>query len=219
VVQILIADEQALLRDALRTLVEERGHQVVAEAASAQEAVELAFRHEPSVVLLDIDADRPATIAATRRISTELTSTAVVILSSRADGDMLIEAVRSGARGFLTKDVDGPTFCSMLERVDAGDLAIAPHPHVRTLEDDAQGILGHRSAPSVEMLTAREREVLDHMTRGRTSNRELAQTLGLSENTVRFHVRNILEKLRLHTRAAAVAHALTHHLVSSQDRE
>jgi len=218
-VQILIADRQALLRDALRTLVEERGHQVVAEAANAPQAVELALRHEPSVVILDLDADRAATVAATRRISTELASTAVVILSSRADGDVLLEAVRSGARGFLTKDLDGPTFCTMLERADAGDLAIAPHPHVRAAEDGTHGVLGHRSTPSVETLTAREREVLDHMTRGRTSNRELATTLGLSENTVRFHVRNILEKLHLHTRAAAVAHALTHHLVPTPDEE
>jgi DNA-binding NarL/FixJ family response regulator len=216
-VQILIADEQALLRDALRTLVEERGHEVVAEAASAPEAVELALRHEPAVVLLDLDADRVATIAATRRISTELASIAVVILSSRAEGDMLLEAVRAGARGFLTKDVDGPTFCTMLERAHAGDLAIAPHAPVHALENDVHVGLGRRSTPSAETLTAREREVLDHMTRGRTSNRELAETLGLSENTVRFHVRNILEKLHLHTRAAAVAHALTHRLGSIRD--
>ena len=201
--RILIADEEALFRDALRTLVEERGHQVVAEGARSPEAVVKARRFRPDVAILGLGASPATLLAAIRIITRELPDTAVVLLSSGADADVQLEAIRAGARALLTRDLHGSTFCDLLERIAAGaGMGPPPTPQLP------------RRATSHGILTPREREVLGQMARGCTSNRELAGTLGLSENTVRFHVRNILEKLHLHTRAAAVAHALTHGIVS-----
>lgn len=217
--QILIANEQALLRDSLRALVEDRGHEVVAEAADASEAVGLACKHEPDVTLLGLGASPAAAMAAVRRISQEVPSTAVVVLADRGRCDDLLEAVRQGARGFLTGDLRGPSFCEMLERAAAGELVVTPPLILRALQEYTSGVEGHRHADSATALTRREWEVLSWMVRGRTSNRELSRALGLSQNTVRFHVRNILEKLQLHTRAAAVAHALTQGMVRLGEEE
>jgi DNA-binding NarL/FixJ family response regulator len=115
------------------------------------------------------------------------------------------EAIRAGARAFLTRDLHGPAFLELLERAALSDRPLSAPPRGP----------GDRPRQAGPALTPRERDVLSQMALGRTSNRELAGTLGLSENTVRFHVRNILEKLHLHTRAAAVAHALTNGIVSA----
>lgn len=213
--QILIADEQALLRDALRVLIEERGHEVVAEAETAAQAVALARRREPDVALLGLTARRAETMAAARTISRDIPSTAVVILAPEAREADAVDALRHGARGFLTRDLHGPIFCAMLERAGAGELAMSAPFTRRVLEAYARRSGGHHLPDPAIRLTRREREVLEHMSRGITSNRELAEALAVSQNTVRFHVRNVLEKLHLHTRAAAVAHALTHGIVSS----
>jgi DNA-binding NarL/FixJ family response regulator len=207
-VRILIADEEALFRDALRTLVEERGHVVVAEAARSPEAVAAARRSEPDVAVLGLGASRATTLTTVRIITRELPATAVVLLAPGTRADVLPEATRAGARAVLSRDLHGSTFCDMIERVAAGQEAVSP----------PSGEPERRAANHAMLLTPREREVLGQMAGGRTSNRELAVTLGLSENTVRFHVRNILEKLHLHTRAAAVAHALTRGIVSGGGR-
>lgn len=205
--RILIADEETLFRDALRTLVEDRGHQVVAEAARAPEAVLLARRHRPDVALLGLGPVRATALAAIRTLARELPRTAVVVLSSSERLTVLHEAIRAGARAFLTRDLHGPAFLELLERAAAADRPL------RSVRPST----AKRPAHGASVLTPREREVLGQMALGRTSNRELAGTLGLSENTVRFHVRNILEKMQLHTRAAAVAHALTHGIVSGAE--
>ena len=212
--RILIADEEALFRDALRTLVEERGHRVVAEAAHSREAVALARRLDPDVAVLGLGSSRATTFSAIRAIARDRPDTAVVLLASGSRTDVLREAIRAGARAFLTRDLHGPAFCEMLER--AATTECPPRPGAASGTPCAPlGVAsGRRAVNGAMTLTRREREVLGQMAHGRTSNRELASALGLSENTVRFHVRNILEKLGLHTRAAAVAHALTHGIVS-----
>ncbi len=210
--QILIADEQALLRDALRTLVEERGHQVVAEASSA-----LGGRAVRARV-----TRRTSSCSASRLTAPERSGDTPDRHRASIDGSRRALAGSGGdsssrrcARGHGVPD-HGRGRGDLLRHARAregrgpGHRAPPRWPRVRR-EDDLHAGLRGVAAPATS-LTVREREVLGHMTRGRTSNRELAETLGVSENTVRFHVRNILEKLHLHTRTAAVAHALTHHM-------
>lgn len=209
--------DQALVRDGLRKLLEERGHEIVAEAVDGPDAVELARRHRPDVALLDLDVSNTEILTATRDISAQPNATAVVLLGNLLQNTLLPEAIGCGARGFLTRDLDGPAFCSMLERAAAGELAITPAALGSLVEEIIRGVGREgRGRPSMA-LTPREQEVMEQMAWGRTSNRELAESMGLSENTVRFHVRNILRKLDRHSRAAAVAYALTHGIVVGRE--
>lgn len=202
--------DQALVRDGLRKLLEERGHEIVAEAAGGPDAVELTRRHRPDVALLDLGVSHAEIFAATRDISAQTHATAVVLLATLLQDALLLEAMDCGARGFLTTDLGGPAFCVMLERAAAGELAITPSAADVLVQEIIRGAGREGPARRRATLTSREREVMEQMARGRTSNRELARSMGLSENTVRFHVRNILRKLGQHSRASAVAYALTH---------
>jgi DNA-binding NarL/FixJ family response regulator len=215
-VQILIADRQALVRGALRSLLEGHGHHVVAEAASGPEAVELASREKPDVVLLDLEGSPFEMMAAARQISQTMPHTAVVALAGKGEDELYLEAFSSGARGFVTRDLDTGLFCELLERVAGGEIIVAPELAGRLLEDYARTSAGGPLARRTMTLTSREHEVLMRMTRGQTSNRELADALSLSENTVRFHVRNLLEKFHVHSRAAAVAYAFAHDVVAHE---
>ncbi len=208
--QIVIADSLALVRGALRTLLEKHGHWVIAQASNADDAVELACRHEPAVVLVDLEGAPLEMMSAVHRIATERPHVPVVVLAGPGEGDLFLEALSHGARGFVTRDLDEQLFCALLERAAAGEVVVAPGMAAKLLDVYAQA---SRNAPHPKHameLTQREHEVLSRMTRGQTSNRALADALGLSENTVRFHVRNILEKFHVHSRAAVVAYACSH---------
>ncbi|MBI2407265.1 MAG: response regulator transcription factor [Gemmatimonadetes bacterium] len=207
--QILIADQQVLVRRALRSLLEGHGHQVVAEADSGAEAIDLAARQQPDLVLLDLHGAPAELLAAARVISMAQPRTAVVVLAGPSDDDLFLEAVAFGARGFVTRDLDEGVFCSLLNRCAAGEIVVSPSLATRLLEHYADTAVGNHTRRPVT-LTPREHEMLARMTSGQTSNRELAESLGLSENTVRFHMRNILEKFHVHRRAAVVAYAFAH---------
>ncbi len=211
--RVLIADDQALFRDALRALLEAHGHEVVAEATSCAEAVEMAVKHTPDVALIDVCEPLNQLISTTREITAQAPGTAVIILTDHTDEMVLFRAIGAGAKGYLTKELDGDRFCELLSRVDRGGPALTPQMASRLLQAFVDSESPPRELHDPSGLTDREREVLDTMARGVTSNRELATTLEVSENTVRFHVRNILDKLNLHTRAAAIAFALTHGIV------
>lgn len=214
--RILIADEKALFRDALGTLVESHGCEVVAECEGGPEVVELAERLAPDIILLSLSGPFSDAAQITGHLADHLPASAVIILTEDGDEEVLFEAIRSGAKGYLTRDLDGDDFCRLLERAHRGEPALSPALASKLLEAFARSPEEmHRSRGGAAGLTDREREVLENMARGTTSNRELAEALGVSENTVRFHVRNILGKLHLHTRAAAVAYALTHGLVGA----
>lgn len=215
--RILIADRQALLRDALRTLLEGHGHHVVADAASEHDACALAIQHTPDLVLMDLEGAPFEMLATARRISTELPRTAVVLLAGVGEGDLFLDALSCGARGFLTRDVDEQHFITLLERAASGEIVVAPGFAARLLDLYARTSVGATPERRAMALTQREHDVLTHMTRGQTSNRALAEAMGLSENTVRFHVRNILEKFHVHSRAAVVAYAYAHDVVKATD--
>jgi len=215
--RILIADDQVLVRDALRILLQAWGHEVVAEASSAREAVDLARRHRPHVALLSLGISVADTLAATRHLAAHLPSTRVVILADEEDDDILVEAIRSGAFGYLTKRLTAKDFAALLEKTTAGEPALEQGAACKLLTELARGSNRDRPPRSSTALTGREQQVLNCMVRGITSNRELAETLGITENTVRFHVHHVLEKLHLHSRTAAVAYALTHRPAGSND--
>ena len=215
--KLLIAERQALMRGALRALLESHGHHVVAVASSEDDAYDFACRHAPDVVLMDLEGAPFEMMAAARRISSALPHIAVVLLAGLGEGDLFLDALSCGARGFVTRDLDEELFCTLLERAALGEIVVASGVAAHLLDVYSRATAGGSSPRRAMTLTHREHDVLSRMTHGQTSNRELAEALGLSENTVRFHVRNLLEKFHLHSRAAVVAYACSHDVVGPGD--
>jgi DNA-binding NarL/FixJ family response regulator len=211
--RVLIADDHPLFRDGLQSLLIARGIEVVAEAANGREALELAWKHRPDVVLMDLMMPAMDGLEATRLLSAQLPDIKVVMLTVVDDDAKLFEAIKSGARGYLLKNLESDRFFELLEGVAHGEPALTPSLARKLLEEFARPTERRREPEDPDALTEREREVLELMVDGVTSNRRLASRLGVSENTVKFHVRNILDKLHLHNRAQVVAFALRHKLV------
>jgi DNA-binding NarL/FixJ family response regulator len=214
--RILIADDHALFRDGLRSLLRVAGHEVIGEARNGVDAIELAKTLAPDLVLMDVSMPELDGISATRNLTSEVPGIKVVILTASEDDAKLFDAIKAGAQGYLLKNLEAEDFFSLLEGVQRGEPALTPALARKLLQEFAKP---PEAAPSVEdpgTLTGREREVLELMVEGVTSNRRLAKRLSVSENTIKFHVRNILDKLRLHNRAEVIGYALRHKIVESQ---
>jgi DNA-binding NarL/FixJ family response regulator len=211
-VRVLIADDHALFRDGLRSLLEAHGVTVVAEARDGREAVELARIHRPDVVLMDLAMPELGGLGATRLLTAELPEIAVVVLTASEDDADLFEAIKSGAQGFLPKDLEARRFFELLDGVTRGEPALTPALARKLLSAFARPE-PEPPARATDALTEREREVLELLVEGVTSNRELAQRLFVSENTVKYHLRNILDKLHVQNRAQVIAYAVRHGLV------
>lgn len=207
--RILIADDHALFRDGLRSLLTAHGLDVVAEARNGLEAVKLAGTLQPDIVLMDIQMPEMSGIDATRLISASHSDIRVVMLTASGDDADVFEAIRCGAAGYLTKDLDGNRFVDLLEGVMRGEPALSPSVARLILSELAhpasKPVTPEPSEPSP--LTERERDVLELLMQGVTSNKDLAERLFVSENTVKFHMRNILDKLQLANRAQVIAFA------------
>lgn len=210
--RVLIADDHALFRDGLKSLLDARGVDVVAEARNGREAVNLARQHNPEIVLMDLTMPEMTGLEATRLISADLPDVKVVVLTASEDDADLFEAIKSGAQGFLPKDIESARLFSMLEGVMRGEPALTPGLARKLLTEFAQPAPAPREQPP-SLLTDREREVLELLVEGITSNRELADRLFVSENTVKYHLRNILTKLHLQNRAQVISYAVRNKLV------
>ncbi len=216
--RVLIADDHTLFRDGLRGLLEARGLEVVGEARNGREAVEQTRRLRPDVVLMDLNMPDLDGLAATRLISAQQPDVKVVILTASEEDADLFDAIKSGAQGYLFKNLAPDELVGLLDGVARGQPALTPALARKLLGEFARPPAPAR-APSVEgpeTLTDREREVLDLLVQGITSNRELAERLVVSENTVKYHFRNILDKLHVQNRAQVVAYAVRHGLVEPE---
>lgn len=211
--RLLIADDHALFRDSLRSLLEAHGHEVVAEAGDGEEALRLAAARTPEIALMDLGMPGMGGLEATRRLVAERPETKVVVLTGSTDDEDLFEALKAGALGYVEKNLQAESFLWLLEEAAAGHPALTPELSRKVLQTFRERDKAGAERRDPDALTDRELEVLTLMTEGVTSNRQLARRLELSENTVKFHVRNILDKLHLHNRAQAVSHALRHKLV------
>jgi DNA-binding NarL/FixJ family response regulator len=212
--RLLIADDHTLFRDSLGSLLASRGFEIVGTASDGQEAVDLTRQLSPDIVLMDLDMPGLDGLSATRLISAAMPQVKVVILTGSDEDAQLFEAIKSGAQGYLLKSLDSQGFISLIEGVGRGEPALTPLLARKLLQE-----LAHPSQPASaphdpDALTDREEEVLQLLVSGVTSNRKLARELGISENTVKFHVRNILDKLHLHNRAQVVGFALRQGIVA-----
>jgi DNA-binding NarL/FixJ family response regulator len=216
--RILIADDHALFRDSLAGLLKAAGHEVIGQAGDGRQAVEMTMRLGPDMVLMDLGMPELDGLAATRLICADRPATKVVILTGADDDDNLFEAIKSGAQGYMLKNLEADDFFTLLERVAAGEPGLTPALARKLLHEFAKPTRDERTHDP-DALTEREQEVLELLVQGVTTNRKLAKTLGVSENTVKFHVRNILDKLHLNNRAQVVSYALRNRLVSTPPPE
>jgi len=212
---ILIADDHALFRDSLRSLLEAHGLTVAGEAKNGREAVELTRRLKPDIVLMDLSMPEMDGLSATRLISAELPDVKVVVLTASDEDATLFEAIKSGAQGYLLKNLESQEFFDLLDAIGRGEPGLTPVLARKLLQEFARPVQPSSHAHDPDALTEREREVLELLVEGITSNRKLARQLGVSENTVKFHVRNILDKLHLHNRAQVVSYAIRNKIVET----
>ena len=213
--RILLADDHALFRDGVASLRGVWGHEVVGQVADGDAAVAAAVRLRPDLVLMDVSMPGGGGLAATRRLAVEAPGLAIVMLTASEDVDDLFAAIKAGARGYLLKNLESGELRGMLNAVERGEAAITPAIAGRILTELARPEPAPQPAADADPdhLTDRELDVLRLIVRG-MRNKEIASELGISENTAKFHLRNILDKLHAQNRAEVVARAMREGLVA-----
>ncbi|MGZ8716993.1 MAG: response regulator [Gaiellaceae bacterium] len=211
--RVLLADDHALFRAGIASLLRAWGMEVVGQAGNGLEALELTRRLKPDLVLMDITMPECNGFEATRLIKAESPETRIVIVTVFNDDEHLFEAIKSGAEGYLLKDASEGEFERTLELVAAGEPALSRGLAAKILEEFARVARQGSARGDSGDLSRRERGVLELVARGST-NREVAAALHLSEHTVNFHMKNILAKLHSKNRTQAVAYAVRTGLVS-----
>jgi DNA-binding NarL/FixJ family response regulator len=217
-IRVLIADDHALFRRGLEMVLQgEAGLELVGQASDGQEAVQLAGEVVPDVVLMDIRMPKMTGIESARQMKEVAPSAKIIILTISDEDDDLFEAIRAGASGYLLKDIPLDELADSVRAVHGGQSLINPSMAGKLLtefatlarRDAEEEPAKHAPAPK---LTEREMEVLRLVARG-MNNRDIAKELFISENTVKNHVRNILEKLQIHSRMEAVMIAVREKLI------
>jgi DNA-binding NarL/FixJ family response regulator len=212
VIQVLIADDQTMVRSGLRLILEaEPDIAVVAEAGNGDEAVRIARREQPDVILMDVRMPAMDGLEATRQITGSDPDMKVIVLTTFDLDDYVYGALRAGASGFLLKDAGGDQLVEAIRVVASGEALIAPSVTKRLISEFAQRPESNE-VEGLDELTERELEVLAQVARG-LSNAEIAEELYVSETTVKTHVSHILTKLHLRDRVQAVVTAYESGLV------
>ena len=213
-IRILLADDHNIIRDGMRLLLERQaGFSVVGEAADGREVVQLAQEQSPDVVVMDIAMPNMNGIEATRRIVERSPAIGVVILSMHYDESYVIRSLKAGARAYLLKDAVKTELIAAIQAVVQGRSYFSPKIS-RILQEDFVQLLGRRGADdSYDLLTEREREVLQLVAEGKT-NKEIANHLTLSLYTVDTHRTHILQKLNLHSVPELILYAVRKGIIS-----
>jgi DNA-binding NarL/FixJ family response regulator len=217
-VRVLLADDQRVVREGLGTLLGLLdGIELVGTAADGAEAVELARRHDPDVVLMDLRMPRVDGIEAIRRLAALGERPRAIALTTYADDASVLGALRAGARGYLTKDAGAEQIRAAVEAVARGEAALDPsvqHHVVAALAGDEPAAAAGPAGRLPDELTPREAEVLGLIAAGRT-NTEIAEALVVSAATVKSHINHIFAKTGVRDRAQAVVYAYENGLATS----
>ncbi|MCC7360064.1 MAG: response regulator transcription factor [Anaerolineales bacterium] len=201
--RILVADDHSLFRDGLVSLLEAAGFEVVGQVGDGGAAVEAALRLRPDVVLLDLTMPVLTGLEALIRIRAAWPEAKVVMLTASDGDDSLFKASEAGASGYLLKSLKSDEFLEMLLGLEHGEAAMTRQTTARLLA----GLTRAARAPAAETLTPQETRLIQYLAEG-LSNKAIAQAMAVSENTVKYHLKNILQKLGLHNRTEAAAYAI-----------
>ncbi|MEK9784425.1 MAG: response regulator [Gammaproteobacteria bacterium] len=218
--KIVIVDDHALFRVGLKGLLERRGIEVVGAAADGEEGMALANTHKPDVLLLDLRMPDLGGLAVLRQMIAQGFDIPVVMLTTSADEGDLSESLRSGARGYLLKDMEPDELIVALQDIVQGKIVVAPaltsvladlvrHGDRRERKDELEPF---------SSLTPREHEILCHLSEGQ-SNKVIARNLNISDGTVKLHVKAILRKLGVHSRVEAAVMAVEKGVCTRQASE
>jgi DNA-binding NarL/FixJ family response regulator len=214
--RVLIADDHELFRRGLRMVLDDEPDlEVVAEAGDGREAVDLARDQAPDVVVMDVRMPSVSGIEAAGLIKADQPGIRILMLTISDEEDDLFEAVKAGANGYLLKEISIDEIAAAVRSVHAGQSLITPSMASKLLTEFADLVRKEQPVPQdvpAPRLTPREVEVLQEVAKG-LSNRDIAESLSIAENTVKNHIRNILEKLHLHSRMQAVLYAVRQNLV------
>lgn len=213
-IRILLADDHTVVRKGLRLLLESNpGFEVIADAADGREAVTLAEKLAPDVVVMDVAMPVLNGIEAARQISQKNPDAAIVFLSMHSDESYVLKALKSGARAYLLKDSAEQDLINAVIAVREGKAFFSPVISKMLVEDYMRQMRDRAVEDSYDLLTTREREVLQLLAEGR-NNKEVATLLGLSAYTVETHRGNILQKLNLHNQAELILYAVRKGVIS-----
>ena len=205
--RVLLADDHGIVRRGLRSLLEETGHSVVAEAADGLEAVRLCEEHRPELLIIDIGMPKLSGIEVATRAQKLDRPPAVIILSMHADESYIIRALAAGARAYLLKDATDEDLVPAIRAVASGKPFFSPAVTAVLVEDYMRTLQKRGLTDSYHLLTDREKEVLHLLAEGR-SNKEVATLLDLGLSTVETHRANLMQKLNLHNTAEIVLYAV-----------
>jgi len=211
--RLLVVDDAPLFRAGLTAALRGAGYRVVGEAADGEGAVALAETEQPDIVLLDLLMPGMSGIDVLEKIHAVSPSSAVVLLTGSESEEDLVAAIKGGARGYILKDMPFDDLVSAIDNIAVGGAAISPGMAGK-LFDVTRQLLRHHELVGARKptLTGREIEVLELVADGKTS-RDIGDILFISENTVKNHIRNILDKLGLHSRNEAVLYAIRENII------
>ena len=216
--RVLLVDDHTLVRNGIASLLTANNIEVAGEASDGLEALEKTRQLKPDIVLMDIKMPRYNGLEATRLIKAEMPQVKIVILTVSDDDEDLFEAIKSGAEGYLLKNIKAREFLALLSGVAKGEAAISPLLATKIIEEFSRQMKEAVTPPSVSELTEREMDVLKLVTDG-AINKEIAATLYVTENTVKYHLRNIMEKLHLRNRAQVAAYAVSKGIIPHTSQE
>ncbi|MCJ7566482.1 MAG: response regulator transcription factor [Anaerolineales bacterium] len=215
-VRVMVADDHSLFRDGLVSLLEAAGYEIAAQVADGQEALIQAKRTRPDLILLDLSMPRMNGHEALPLLLEIVPDAKVVILTVSEEDDDLLKVILAGAHGYLVKSLNADDFLELLGGLERGEAAVTGRTAARLMAKLAENRLPMKSL--TEALTARELELLELVGEG-FSNRALSDKLSISTNTVKYHLKNIFQKLGAQNRAEAVAHAIRTGILSSSQKE
>jgi two-component system response regulator NreC len=207
-IHILLADDHSVMRTGLRLVLErQQDFEVIGEASDGREAVALTEQHRPEVVVMDVTMPNLNGIEAARQISGAMPQIGIVMLSMHSDEAYVLRALKAGARGYLLKESAESDLIAAIRAVNAGKAFFSPAVSRMLVEDYVRQLQDREIEDSYELLTTREREILQLIAEGR-SNKEIANILNLSLYTIETHRGNLMEKLNLHTVPELILYAV-----------